>query len=46
MFGFECIYYEENCIIDYVIKRVIDVNRIEKKLVLKFILSFIEFMVI
>ena len=31
MFGSECIYHEENCIIDHVTKRATDVNRIEKK---------------
>lgn len=45
MFGSECIYHEENCIIDHVTKRATDVNRIEKKSVLKLILSSIEFMV-
>lgn len=30
MWGSECIYHEENCIIDHVTKRATDINMIEK----------------
>lgn len=42
----ECIYHEENCIIDHVTNKATDINRIEKKSILKLIESLIEFIVI
>lgn len=35
MLGFECMYYIENFIIDYVMNSVIGMNIIEKKFILK-----------
>lgn len=46
MCGSECMYHEENCIIDHVTNRATDINKIEKKSILKLIVSFIEFIVI
>lgn len=40
--GSECIYHEENSIIDHVTYRATDMNRIENKSILKLIVNFIE----
>lgn len=40
--GSECIYQEENCIIDQVTYRATDINKIENRSILKLIVSFIE----